>query len=63
MGYWYKDVVIESDSNVVTDNLLDLCTSPMVVSNILTSVTSDKCSSQVSRFSINTGLTCKATKQ
>ena len=53
-----RDVVIESDSNVVTDNLLDLCTSPMVVSNILTSV-----ALQVSRFSIHTGLTYKATRQ
>lgn len=33
-----RDVIIESDSNVVTDTLLGLCTSPMVVSNSLTSV-------------------------
>ena len=33
-----RDVVIESDSKVVTDTLLGLYTSPMVVSNILTSL-------------------------
>ena len=33
-----KDVIVESDSKVVVDTLLGLCTPPMVVLNILDGV-------------------------
>ena len=33
-----RDVIVESDSKIVVDTLLGLCTPPMVVSNVLTSI-------------------------
>ena len=33
-----RDVVVESDSKIVADTLLGLCTPPMVVSNVLTGI-------------------------
>ena len=34
-----RDVVVESDSKILVDTLLGLCTPPMVVSNVLAGVT------------------------
>ena len=34
-----RDVVVESDSKIMVDTLLGLCTPPMVVSNVLAGVT------------------------
>ena len=33
-----RDVIVESDSKIVANTLLGLCTLPMVVSNVLTSI-------------------------
>ena len=33
-----RDVVVESDSKIVVDTLLGLCTPPMVVLNVLTGI-------------------------
>ena len=33
-----RDVVVESDSKIVADTLLGLCTPPIVVSNVLTGI-------------------------
>ena len=33
-----RDVVVESDSKIVADTLLGLCTPPMVVSNVLNGI-------------------------